>query len=98
MTPVYIGNVCDMLPGLAEKQDGRGVFHMAGPERLSRFDFGRKPADASGFGKENLRPVSVDDFQLKDNRPRDCSFQLRSLMEQLFDEPSPCLRAMAALE
>ncbi len=74
-TPVYIGNICDMLVELVDKEDARGVFHIAGPERLSRFDFGRELVEAFGFGKEHLIPVSVDDFAFKDPRPRDCSLE-----------------------
>ncbi len=74
-TPVYIGSVCDILLELAERETPAGVFHAAGPERMSRFDFGVKLVEVFGFGKERLIPVSVNDFPFKDKRPKDCSMR-----------------------
>ncbi len=98
-TPVYIENICDMLLELAEMEDARGVFHIAGPERRSRFDFGRELVDAFGFGREHLIPVSVDDFAFKDPRPRDCSMKsIRSFLKTTSWSPGRGLREMKKID
>jgi dTDP-4-dehydrorhamnose reductase len=72
-TPIYAKNLCHALLELAEREDLQGIYHLAGPERLSRFEFGLKLAEIFGLDKKLLNPVSVDDVAFAYERPRDCS-------------------------
>ncbi len=72
-SPLYVGNLCEVLVELAGRDDLQGLFHSAGPERLSRFDFGLRLADVFGLNKALLVPITQDQFPFEDFRPRDCS-------------------------
>lgn len=64
--------VSDAARGLADLVLGSGLLriaHLPGPERISRFDFGRRLCAALGLPTEKLRPEECDDPQ----RPRDVS-------------------------
>lgn len=72
-SPVYIPNLCDALLEIAARNDVQGVIHLAGPERLSRFQFGIALCEAFGFDKDLIVPCLIEDFPFRDNRPKDCS-------------------------
>lgn len=72
-TPVYAKNLCHALIELAEKEDLQGIYHLAGPERLSRYGFGLRLAETFGLDRDLLVPVSVDSVAFGYDRPRDCS-------------------------
>lgn len=72
-TPVYSKNLCHALSELAGREDLQGIYHLAGPERLSRYEFGLKLAEIFGFDKKLLIPVSLDDITFGYERPRDLS-------------------------
>jgi dTDP-4-dehydrorhamnose reductase len=72
-TPVYAKNLCNALLELAEREDLHGIYHLAGPERLSRFEFGVKLAEIFGLDPNLLVPVSVDDAVFAYDRPKDRS-------------------------
>ncbi len=74
-TPVYAKNVCEILLELAEKDDLQGIYHLAGPERLSRFEFGVRLAASFGLDRDLLVPVTVDSVAFGYDRPRDCSLK-----------------------
>jgi len=67
---VFIDDVCAKLLKLAENKT-EGIFHIAGPERLSAYDFGLKVAECYGFDKTLIHPVS----SYKEKRPKDCSLK-----------------------
>ncbi len=72
-TPIYAKNLCNAFLELAERDDLQGIYHLAGSERLSRFEFGLRLAEIFGLDKKLLVPVSVGDVSFAYNRPRDCS-------------------------
>jgi dTDP-4-dehydrorhamnose reductase len=71
-TPIY---VVDFVAGLLQLIDrrARGLFHLAGGERLSKYDFGMELAREAGFGITNVRRGSIDDAKLAAPRPKDMS-------------------------
>lgn len=60
-SPTYVPNLCEMLEEVLRRDEG-GVYHTAGPDRISRFGFGLEVARAFGLDGELLEPVP---------RPRD---------------------------
>lgn len=50
-------------------REARGIFHVAGPERLPRMDFARRVARAFALDAALLRPVPTDDLGLAARRP-----------------------------
>jgi dTDP-4-dehydrorhamnose reductase len=57
-TPTYVENLAEMLEAVIRKRLV-GVFHTAGRERVSRFEFFRSYAGAFGLDVDLLSPVSV---------------------------------------
>lgn len=55
-TPTYIDYLVDSLGELIEK-DYKGVIHIAGSERISRYDFALKMAETLGKDKTLIKPI-----------------------------------------
>lgn len=60
-SPTYVPNLCEMLEAVLARQEP-GVYHTAGPDRITRYEFGREIARAFGLDASLLEPVP---------RPRD---------------------------
>jgi dTDP-4-dehydrorhamnose reductase len=57
----------------AINRDLRGVYHVAGRDRLSKFEFARQLAERAGYGTGLVRPVSVSAAKLAAVRPAEMS-------------------------
>jgi len=71
-TPVFVEDLAAAMLDLAEAKT-RGIFHLAGPERINRLDFGRLLAERLGFGADLIRPVRMDEVKVPGKRPPDVS-------------------------
>jgi len=71
-TPILINQMIDFILELL-KTSSSGIFHLAGSERLSKYDFGLQVAKAFDYPTDQIRPVSVDEFDFKAKRPKDMS-------------------------
>lgn len=68
-TPLHVVDAAHALVGLLLEDAGPGVRHLAGPERISRYELGRRFAAHAGLPKDCIRPgVCADPL-----RPRDVS-------------------------
>ncbi len=68
-TPLHVADAARLLVDLALDEARRGIVHLAGPERLSRWDFARRYAEIAHVDGRAWRPtVAVDPL-----RPRDVS-------------------------
>ncbi len=70
-TPVSVRAAAEGLLLALEK--AKGLLHLGGPDRISRFDFGRLLVEALGGPANLLVPVSQRDVPQKAPRPRDVS-------------------------
>jgi len=86
-TPAYAGDtaeaVCRLTRGL-----GRGLYHMGGGERVSRYAFGLRFAEAYGIPRERIRPVRMADLPMDAPRAADCSLDTGKISREL--GLSPC--------
>ena len=71
-TPLLINDLVDLLMELVSR-DCRGILNVAGGERLSKYDFAMKLAQAFGEPTDRIRNISVDEFSFTARRPRDMS-------------------------
>lgn len=71
-TPIYVVDFVERLIHLLE-HPYRGVIHMAGRDRLSKYTFGTLMAEVGGFSTEAVRPGSLDEMPLTAPRPKDIS-------------------------
>jgi len=79
---VFIDDACAKLLKLAERQLN-GIFHIAGPERLSSYDFGLKVAKRYGFPTSLLHRISSDETESIEKRPKDCSLSNEKTVTRL---------------
>lgn len=69
---LFLDDAAEMIARLAEKP-AAGVFHLAGPERISRFRFGILFCDVFGLDAGLVEPVRMEDMPGFAPRPADCS-------------------------
>src|SRR5690606_6171868 len=72
-TPLHAADAAEALGELVLAETGPGLLHVAGPERLSRWEFGRRVAAALGLDPAGLDPVECQDAL----RPRDVALRGR---------------------
>ncbi|MCL4194479.1 MAG: SDR family oxidoreductase [Thermoguttaceae bacterium] len=78
-TPLAVDTLCEILLELAERRELAGVYHAAGTERLSRYEFGRRTCVAFGLPVELLDQSTRDQVPSREPRPRDCSLDTTKL-------------------
>jgi dTDP-4-dehydrorhamnose reductase len=54
-----------------------GIYHLGGPERISRFDFGRRIAARLNLGEDHLQPLVQAQLPMAARRPADVSLDSR---------------------
>ncbi len=73
-TPIYVVDFVERLIRLVEGGH-RGLFHLAGKERVSKHQFGALMAEEAEFSFSSVREGSLDDSPLKALRPKDISLR-----------------------
>jgi len=58
------------------EMDVTGVYHTAGDERISRFNFARKIAETFGFDKSMIKPIKTEQLNQIALRPVDASLDI----------------------
>ena len=71
--PVYIGDLCRGILALANKRELNGTFHICGPERLSRYEYGLRICDSFDLNRNLIIPTDLTPYSENDERPQDCS-------------------------
>lgn len=74
-TPIYVENLAQALLELVEN-NFRGIIHLGGSERISRWDFGLKTCEILNLPKDLLQRTSMFDFPSAASRPRDVSMNI----------------------
>lgn len=77
-TPIFSGDIAALLKVLAETQPrNEHMFHAAGAERISRYEFGLRYCSAFGYNKDLL--VAVKQEEIKTGAPRSPDVSLSSI-------------------
>jgi dTDP-4-dehydrorhamnose reductase len=87
-TPVLVQNLTDAVWELTENHF-RGVIHLGGSERVTRYQMGEKMCDLFGLDKSLLVPVEMAALSLPAKRAADLSFDIalaKSVLETTFDD------------
>jgi dTDP-4-dehydrorhamnose reductase len=71
-TPMYVVDFVERLMRLIE-QGHRGRFHLAGGERVSKYQFGALMASVAQASMDHVRVGSIDEAALGASRPKDMS-------------------------
>ena len=80
--PMMVLDLVDTMMESVEK-DLCGLYHMVGPETMSKFDFGRAIARKFGFDPELVQPASVQDGGLKAARSPNLTLNTSKLADAL---------------
>ena len=68
--PTYVENLADVTAELVARSC-RGIFHVVGPDSLSRYDFACQAASAFGLDASLLEPVPNASFRATTPRPKE---------------------------
>lgn len=71
-TPIYTGHLSRLLLELLEK-GAKGLFHLGGGEKLSRYEFALEVADLFGYSRKRIEPVPFRPIEGLARRPKDSS-------------------------
>ncbi len=80
--PTYAPDLAEAIDRLIDKE-AYGLFHVSGPEALSRYAFALIIADVFELDKDLIEPVSSSGFQQKAPRPGNSSFVLDKLYNNI---------------
>jgi len=87
-TTVDAESVADAVRRILER-DGRGRYHLGGPERLSRHDLGLRVAGLLGLSAEAVHAVTQAEHPLDPMRPADVSMDTSRARRELGWLPRP---------
>lgn len=82
ITPILINSLVDVIEELLWN-GATGTFNVVGGERVSKYDFAVKMALTFGYPIATLRPVSVEDVQMRATRPHDMSLSAGKVSSSL---------------
>ena len=95
ISPTNTLDFCEQLFALL-KANVRGVFHTAGSEGISRFDFAVKTAELFGFNPSLIRPTFMEDMKWVAKRPKDSSLNVSKIAE--FKKPYSVKQSLGLLK
>ncbi|MFB3787503.1 MAG: NAD(P)-dependent oxidoreductase [bacterium] len=72
-TPVYVGDVVAAVTSLVERVGQHRIYHVGGPERLSRLEIGRRLAAVRGYDPALMRSITQAEADTGCPRPQDVS-------------------------
>lgn len=72
-TPLFVGDVCSAVKRILYRTELSGLYHLAGPERVNRYEFGERLAEEFSFQEHLFRPVRMEDVKSLLPRPKDLS-------------------------
>ena len=88
-TPIYVVHFVERLRLLIDGRH-RGIFHLCGKERVSKYDFGMWMAEMAGFSIASVRRGSIEKAALKAPRPHDMSLSCERYLRLVGDDVPDC--------
>jgi dTDP-4-dehydrorhamnose reductase len=92
-SPIYVVDLVQRLVALIESGH-RGLLHLAGAERVSKYQFGALMAEAAGFSMAHVTQGSIDAAKLAAPRPKDMSLSSRRFSEMTGMELPGCAQGL----
>lgn len=81
-SPTFSGNLAKAIQAAIEGES-QGVLHLAGSDRISRFDFATRIAEMFNLDQSLLVPVKMQDLNWIARRPRDSSLRVEKAQKEL---------------
>lgn len=88
-TPTYSGFLSEIIMKLIEK-GANGLYHGAGPEFLSRFEYVNKILDIFEVNKDLIEKIKLKDLKLAAKRPKKCGFKIDKIRKAIDIKPQAC--------
>ncbi|MFN8095900.1 MAG: SDR family oxidoreductase [Vicinamibacteria bacterium] len=92
-TPIDAVSVADAI-GRLLRRGGSGLYHLGGPERLSRHELGARTARVLGLDASRIVAVRQDEVPAPEPRPKDVSLDSGRARRELGWEPRPVDEAL----
>ncbi len=97
ITPTLNTNLAKMILELLEREI-KGVFHLAGATRVSRFEFAKEIARVFGLDESLIVPSSMAEIKWIAKRPRDSSLDTSKASKYLKEKPYDLKKALNVLK
>ena len=97
VTPTLNTNLARMLLEIAER-NLRGVFHLAGGTRVSRYEFALQIANTFRLDEDLITPSSMDEMKWIASRPKDSSLDTSKASRYLKEKPYVLDKALEILK
>ena len=94
ISPTHTLDLSEQLLALIE-DDARGIFHTAGGEIVSRYDFALKTAELFNFDVDLVQPTSMNEMNWVAKRPKDSSLNVSKISK--FKKPYGVEKALGLL-
>lgn len=88
-SPTLADNAAEAMFEIA-RQDKNGIYHTAGNDLISRYDFTRQIADVFDLDENLINPITSDKFVQKAPRPRDSSLNVDKIEKELNFKMETC--------
>lgn len=93
-TPTYVGDVCCAVRAILKDEIGRRIYHLGGPERISRVEFGKRLAVLRGYDVSLIHEATLAQAGLAGRRARDVSFDSGLIQRSYLLHWTPIDRAL----
>ena len=97
ITPTLNTNLARMLLELA-KRELKGIFHLAGATRVSRYDFALRMANKFDLDKNSITPSRMAEMRWIASRPKDSSLDTSKASRYLKEKPYDLDKALGVLK
>ena len=97
ITPTLNTNLAKMSLEMVEREI-KGVYHLAGETRVSRYDFTVKLAEVFGFDKELIKRSKMAEMNWKAERPKDSSLNTEKVSGVLKEKPYDLMMSLKVLK
>lgn len=94
MTPTYLENLCNMILEVLTRRY-RGTIHLAGKDRVSRYDFALSLLNMLKIPTDNIVKVKNSDIVGNENRPKDSSLNTDKATSLLKEKPETINESLA---
>ncbi|MBM3832069.1 MAG: SDR family oxidoreductase [Verrucomicrobia bacterium] len=81
-SPILVNDLCDLIWDVLER-GCCGIFHLAGADACSKFEFALAVAKVFGFESDRVQRATLESARLKAPRPRNTSLSTRRASEAL---------------
>lgn len=80
-TPTLIDDIALAITKLIKK-DRKGIYHVSGPEKATRYEMALKIAETFKFSQKLIKPITSDRLKQAARRPKDTSLCISKLVKE----------------